>query len=136
MAKKEQMKKALKRLEKELDKAQRKERKTKKKLDKVKEIVRKQNKKLRKWKAKEKRRITDRESIQTSAQDSEITQSSIVQSQRAAWKRHAYLRSRYEAYLQVGENKSDARVMANSDLKKQFGNEPGYSESELNEILS
>jgi hypothetical protein len=57
-------------------------------------------------------------------------------SQRDAWRRHGYLRSRYEYYLEQNEEKTVARQHAGQDLVEKFGEEAGYTESQLEHILS
>lgn len=56
--------------------------------------------------------------------------------QRQAWKQHGFLRDRYEFHLESGEEKAAARALANQDLRGAFGDEAGYSEEELENILS
>ncbi|MBT2990250.1 MAG: hypothetical protein B6D72_00075 [gamma proteobacterium symbiont of Ctena orbiculata] len=56
--------------------------------------------------------------------------------QKQAWKQHGFLRDRYEYHLENGQEKETARVMANQDLRDSFGDEAGYSEQELENILS
>jgi predicted RNase H-like nuclease (RuvC/YqgF family) len=56
--------------------------------------------------------------------------------QRQAWKQHGFLRDRYEFHLVNGEEKTAARALANQDLCGAFGDEAGYSEEELENILS
>ena len=50
---------------------------------------------------------------------------------RIAWERYAYLHDRYEACIEKGANKEDARKMANKDLLERFGKEAGYTEQQL-----
>lgn len=57
-------------------------------------------------------------------------------SQRDAWKRHGFLRDRYEYHLEQNEDKMVARHLAGQDLKEQFGEEAGYSAQQLEQILS
>ncbi|MES9833192.1 MAG: hypothetical protein ABW139_13230 [Candidatus Thiodiazotropha sp. DIVDIV] len=57
-------------------------------------------------------------------------------SQRDAWRRHGYLRDRYEYHLEHNEDKGIARQLAGQDLKEKFGEEAGYSELQLEQILS
>ena len=61
---------------------------------------------------------------------------SVASSQRAAWKRHSYLRDRYESHLANGATKQRARQLANDDLKTEYGSDSGYTEEELSAILS
>ncbi|MCG8489699.1 MAG: hypothetical protein MI756_19680 [Chromatiales bacterium] len=56
--------------------------------------------------------------------------------QRDAWRRHGYLRSRYEHYLEQNEEKTMARQHAGQDLVEKFGEEAGYTELQLEQILS
>ncbi|MCG8089478.1 MAG: hypothetical protein JAY62_06995 [Candidatus Thiodiazotropha endolucinida] len=56
--------------------------------------------------------------------------------QRDAWRRHGYLRSRYEYYLEQNEEKTAARQHAGEDLVEKFGEEAGYTELQLEQILS
>jgi hypothetical protein len=56
--------------------------------------------------------------------------------QRWAWQRHEYLRDRYEFHLGSGQEKSQARSLADRDLRDKYGENAGYSEQELEDILS
>lgn len=56
--------------------------------------------------------------------------------QRKAWRRHGYLRDRYEYHLSEGQDKANARILADKDLRGKFGEDAGYSEQELEQILS
>ena len=60
----------------------------------------------------------------------------VAASQRAAWKRHSYLRGRYESHLGSGATKERARQLANDDLKAEYGEAIGFTEDELSAILS
>ncbi|MEN8131227.1 MAG: hypothetical protein ABFS45_13750 [Pseudomonadota bacterium] len=62
--------------------------------------------------------------------------SRVAIDQRKAWKRHGYLRDRYEFHLGSGHNKTTARNLADIDLREEFGEEAGYSAQELEQILS
>ncbi|MCP3867176.1 MAG: hypothetical protein GY703_03595 [Gammaproteobacteria bacterium] len=61
---------------------------------------------------------------------------SVAMAQRRAWKRHGYLRDRYEYHLESGQEKHDARLLADKDLRAEYGEETGYTEDELHSILS
>ncbi len=61
---------------------------------------------------------------------------SLAVAQRKAWKQHSYLRDRYEHHLGAGRDKNEARLLANLDLRAEFGQETGYTEQELQHILS
>ena len=60
----------------------------------------------------------------------------VAVAQRKAWKRHGYLRDRYEFHLGNGQDKTNARIFADKDLREAFGDDAGYSEQELEQILS
>ena len=60
----------------------------------------------------------------------------IASRQRSAWKKHSYLRDRYEAHMVAGATKEQARHLANEDLKQQYGSDCGYTEEDLSAILS
>ena len=60
----------------------------------------------------------------------------IAPGHRAAWKQHSYLRDRYESHLGAGATKERARQLANDDLQAEYGTGIGFSEEELNAILS
>lgn len=64
------------------------------------------------------------------------SRASLAIAQRKAWKQHSYLRDRYEYHLAAGQDKTGARLLANQDLKTEFGQEAGYTEQELQHILS
>jgi predicted RNase H-like nuclease (RuvC/YqgF family) len=56
--------------------------------------------------------------------------------QKEAWKKHGFLRDRYEYHLENGQDKEAARVLADKDLRDAFGDEAGYSKQDLEDILS
>ena len=60
----------------------------------------------------------------------------VAVDQRKAWKRHGYLRERYEFHLENGQDKSQARLLADKDLRAEFGADAGYTAQELEQILS
>lgn len=47
------------------------------------------------------------------------------------WKRYTYLHDRYEAHIEEGVEKPEARRLANLDLMEKFGNEAGYTNQQL-----
>jgi len=61
---------------------------------------------------------------------------SVASSQRAAWKRYSFLRDRYESHLAGGHTQQRARCLANEDLIQAYGTDCGYTEEELDTILS
>lgn len=70
------------------------------------------------------------------AQLGHLDATNIASSHRSAWKQHSYLRDRYEFHLGAGEEKAHARLLANEDLKREYGKAYGYTEEELGAILS
>ena len=60
----------------------------------------------------------------------------LAAAQRATWKKHTYLRDRYEVHLFDGRKKADARNLANADLVAKYGEESGFTEQDLEDILS
>lgn len=56
--------------------------------------------------------------------------------QREAWRRHGYLRDRYEFHLNTCQDKGSARLLADKDLRDKYGEDAGYTEQELEQILS
>ncbi|MCU7931893.1 MAG: hypothetical protein KZQ90_13915 [Candidatus Thiodiazotropha sp. (ex Codakia rugifera)] len=56
--------------------------------------------------------------------------------QRDAWRQHGFLRHRYEYHMESGKDKTTARNLADKDLREKFGEDAGYSEEELEHILS
>lgn len=56
--------------------------------------------------------------------------------QKRAWKRHAFLLDRYEFHLTQGILKRHARLLADKDLRGEFGEEAGFDEQVLAEILT
>lgn len=66
----------------------------------------------------------------------ESEEAGLASAQRATWKKHAYLRDRYEAHLAEGEGKSEARTRANADLVDKYGDDSGFTEQELQDILT
>lgn len=53
-----------------------------------------------------------------------------------AWKRHTFLRDRYEHHMGSGYEKDKARTMANKDLIDRYGTEVGFTAEQLCDILS
>ena len=65
-----------------------------------------------------------------------IQKKGVATDQREAWKKYSYLRDRYEFYLDDDRDKTKARSLANQDLVGKYGEEFGYSEKQLIDILS
>ncbi len=62
--------------------------------------------------------------------------SNLALEQKNTWKRHTYLCERYDVYLISGHKKEKARTNANEDLVDKHGKEAGFTEEQLQEILS
>ncbi|MBL3529547.1 MAG: hypothetical protein JMN27_18000 [gamma proteobacterium endosymbiont of Lamellibrachia anaximandri] len=60
----------------------------------------------------------------------------VAVAQRSAWKRHRYLRDRYDFHLDNCHDKPDARDLADKDLRQEYGEDAGFSKQELDHILS
>ncbi len=60
----------------------------------------------------------------------------VAVAQRNAWKRHRYLRDRYDFHLENSHDKPDARDLADKDLRQEYGEDAGFSKQELEHILS
>ena len=60
----------------------------------------------------------------------------LASAHRATWKKHTYLRDRYEVHLGEGQGKPNARKLANLDLVAKYGEESGFSEEDLQDILT
>lgn len=55
----------------------------------------------------------------------------VISHQRIDWDRYAYLHDCYEAYIEKGAKKEQARKLANRDLMEKFGKNAGYTEQQL-----
>ncbi len=66
----------------------------------------------------------------------EALEAGLGAAQRASWKKHSYLRDRYEVHLAEGRKKADARRLANADLVAKYGEESGFNEQDLQDILT
>jgi len=92
------------------------------------------NRKLRESKARKKKKSKSPESALSALFAQQKTRVGV--DQKRAWKRHGYLRDRYEFHLSTGQSIADARTFAGQDLRMVFGDDAGYSEQELEHILS
>ena len=59
-----------------------------------------------------------------------------IADQREAWKRHSYLRDRYEFHLADGKGKPESRLLANQDLEAEYGAVFGFDDEQLDAILT
>ncbi|MCB1860005.1 MAG: hypothetical protein KDI63_17170 [Gammaproteobacteria bacterium] len=67
---------------------------------------------------------------------SESKKQGVALAHRKAWERHQYLRSQYEVHLESGVDKQRARMMADGDLRRRYGDDAGYTEEQLDAILT
>ena len=65
-----------------------------------------------------------------------ISGAASVSDQREAWKRHSFLRDRYEFHMADGHAKPESRILANRDLEKEYGASFGFSAEQLDDILT
>lgn len=66
----------------------------------------------------------------------ESSNTGSISERKKIWERHQFLRSRYEAHLEAGQVKAEARRNADRDLRQRYGDEAGYTEEQLDSILS
>lgn len=66
----------------------------------------------------------------------ESSDTGTISERKKIWERHQYLRSSYEKHLEAGLAKPAARFNADKDLRERYGEEFGYSEEDLDSILS
>jgi len=66
----------------------------------------------------------------------ESSDAGTISERKKIWERHQYLRSSYEKHLEAGLAKPAARISADRDLRERYGDEFGYTEEELDSILS
>ncbi|MCB1763602.1 MAG: hypothetical protein KDI27_10770 [Gammaproteobacteria bacterium] len=59
-----------------------------------------------------------------------------ISERKKIWERHQYLRSCYEMHLAEGTDKAHARLQADRDLRERYGEEFGYTEEQLDSILT
>lgn len=67
---------------------------------------------------------------------SDWQETASVSDRKKTWERHQYLRTRYEHHLEAGLNKNRARTCADQDLRARYGEDAGYTEEQLDAILS
>ncbi|MEE9357155.1 hypothetical protein [Candidatus Vondammii sp. HM_W22] len=60
----------------------------------------------------------------------------VATNHKESWKKFSYLRNRYEFFLEQSKEKTEARRLANEALIKKHDKSVGYSEDELDAILS
>ena len=137
MSKIKKFKNEVKRLKKKAEKAEAQKEALKQKIKQLKSKITARDKELSDLRLK----LAD-DSPSPSAPEAEsqalggIQKKGVATDQREAWKKFSYLRSRYEHYLSEDSASSDARILANDDLITKFGEEAGYTESELLDILT
>ena len=67
---------------------------------------------------------------------SDWQETASVSDRKKTWERHQYLRTRYEHHLEAGLNKNRARACADQDLRERYGDDAGYTQEQLEAILS
>lgn len=66
----------------------------------------------------------------------ESSDAGSISERKKIWERHQYLRSCYETHLEAGLAKGVARLNADRDLRQRYGDDAGYTEEQLDSILS
>jgi len=66
----------------------------------------------------------------------ESSNAGSISERKKIWERHQYLRTRYEKHLEAGLAKAAARRNADRDLRQRYGDGAGYTEEQLDSILS
>lgn len=136
MAKPDKLKKALKQLKRKLDDQSSVSTKLKEELKGFKRKLKERDKRV----AELQRKLAGKKksTFKGTAADfvAELENEQGVIDHKNAWKRHTYLGECYDGYLDEGYDKERARVMANEDLKGRYGDEFGFSEEQLDDILS
>lgn len=66
----------------------------------------------------------------------ESSNTGSISERKKVWERHQYLRSSYEVHLEAGLDKAKARLYADKDLRERYGDDAGYTEEQLDSILS
>ncbi|MCU7803832.1 MAG: hypothetical protein KZQ96_11590 [Candidatus Thiodiazotropha sp. (ex Lucinoma borealis)] len=125
----EDLKQKINKLESEL---KRRERKINDLRGQIKEVENKKSKKGKKGKKEKRQNRGEGATKLLLAQQS--TRVGIAH--RDAWRQHGFLRHRYEYHMESGKEKTTARHLADKDLREKFGEDAGYSEEELEHILS
>jgi len=81
--------------------------------------------------------LTSMSEAQTLSQRlAESSNAGTISERKKIWERHQYLRSRYEVHLDAGMEKVKARLHADKDLRARYGDDAGYTEEQLDSILS
>lgn len=112
------------------------EKKAKKEKPRREKSVKKAKKEKKGKKAKGHKRSADVVEITEEADLHLISTGSSMAEQREAWKRHSFLRDRYEFHMAEGKGKPESRLLANNDLEKKYGAAFGFSEDQLDGILT
>ena len=134
MANKKKLEKELKRLKK---KAEVQNEDSKKKIKQLKSDLSQYEKQITKL-----RRKIGKNSETDAAEESgidpfgEFQNQGVAANHKESWKKFSYLRNRYEFFLEQRKEKTEARRLANEALIKKYDKSVGYSEDELDAILS
>lgn len=137
MANKKKLEKELKRLKKKADKAEVQREDSKKKIKQLKSDLSQREKQITKLQ----RKIGGNSEADV-AEESEVDpfgefpNQGVAANHKESWKKFSYLRNRYEFFLEQSKEKTEARRLANEALIKKYDKSVGYSEDELDAILS
>ncbi|MCB1867490.1 MAG: hypothetical protein KDI43_02905 [Gammaproteobacteria bacterium] len=66
----------------------------------------------------------------------ESSNTGSISERKKIWERHQYLRSCYEQHLEAGLAKQAARLNADKDLRLRYGASAGFTEEQLDSILT
>jgi len=136
MAKPDKLKKEIKQLKRKLDSQSTLSRKLKEEIKQFKLKLKARDKRIADLLKKTAGRKKSHLNSTSAAFVAELEKEKGVIEHKNAWKRHTYLGECYDGYLDEGYDKERARAMANQDLKGRYGEEFGFNEEQLSDILS
>lgn len=137
MANKKKLEKELKRLKKKADKAEVQKKDSKKKIKQLMSDLSQREKQITKLRRKiGKNSETDAAEVNEIDPFGEFKDQGVATNHKESWKKFSYLRNRYEYFLEQNKEKTEARRLANEALIKKYDKSVGYSEDELDAILS
>lgn len=136
MANKDKLTKVVKRLKKKMEQQSIQLKKAETKITKLQKKLDAKEQKILRLKAQpETGNDTDHHSKDEIFQETTGDKKAIID-HKNAWKRHTYLRDRYEQHMVDGHDKDSARLLANKDLTARYGQEVGFTQEQLGDILS
>ena len=136
MAKAKKLKKKIKRLKLQLEQHSRQPDKTKKQIKYLNRELKTRDRLIAELQS---RLADDSEAADESAAGAHAgyaRDSGFAVEHKKAWKKHKFLCERYDAHLDNGHDKEQARAMANQDLVDNYGKQAGFTAEELGGILS